>query len=432
MASRYEQLRTTIHVVTRIVVCVKVLGITAVRFVGRSLWYRITRRGPTRQVLLGQSLTELCESLGTTYIKFGQLLSTRYDLVPPAILKPLERLQDRVAPFDPRSVPALLAEHLGRPPSDLFTALERQPISSASVACVYRATLHSGQTVAIKIRRPGIVRMVEIDLQLMRSAARLLVRLPAFRNVPMVEVIEEFGEAIRQQLDFQREADNNRRFRALFAHDQRIRLPALIEEYCTDAILVMEFIPDLTRIDALHAQGVNCRPALITALQALYQMIFIDGFIHCDLHPGNMYFEADGGVTLLDTGFVKEFGQEEQALFARFFFGIVSNNGQQCAKIMHHTALSVAPTFQYDAFERSVSDLIARSSGVRASDFQVAGFAVQLFDIQRRFGLRGAPNFVMAILALLVFEGIVKTYCADLDFQQEARPFVIRALTSAG
>lgn len=432
MLQHYEGSRKIVPIVLRVGICVRALAITAIRSVGKALYYQVTRRSYSRKALLGQALAELCESLGTTYIKLGQLLSTRYDLIPPEILKPLERLQDHVAPFAPEYVPILLTKHLGHPPSKVFVTLDSHPISSASVACVYRATLHNGQTVAVKIRRPGILRTVEIDLQLMRLGAWVLVRLAPLRSVPMLEVIEELGKAISQQLDFQREAENNRRFRASFAHDQHIRWPVLIEEYCTDAVLVMDFIPDLIRVDALHEQGVDYRPALVTALKALYQMIFIDGFIHCDLHPGNMYFQPNGNVVFLDTGFVKEFRPEEQALFARFFLGIVINNGRDCAKIMHDTALSIPPAFKYDEFEQSVSDLIARSSGLRASEFQVAGFALQLFDIQRRFGLRASPNFVMAILALLVFEGIVKTYCTDLDFQYEAQPYVIRAFFSSG
>ncbi len=261
----------------------------------------------------------------------------------------------------------------------------------------------------------------------MRWGAQLLVRLPMLRAVPLVELIDELGESIEQQLDFRREAENNRRFRSYFAHERHIRIPALVEEYCTDAILVMEYMPDLIRINQLHQQGIDYHNSVVTGLKALYQMIFVDGFIHCDLHPGNMYFQAEGDVTLLDMGFVKEFSPNERLLFAKFFFGIVLNKGKECAQIIHETALSVSAAFDYQVFERAVGDLIARSTGARAAEFQVASFAMQLFDIQRRCGLRASPNFVMAILALLVFEGIVKSYYADLDFQREALPFMLRA-----
>lgn len=428
MRHHYDRLTRALQVFGRASVCLMALVRAAARWAVRSAWYSITKRPHSWQSLLGETLAELCESLGTTYIKFGQLLSTRYDLIPSAILKPLERLQDRVAPFDSRHVPAILTKELGTAPADIFAAFNPQPISSASVACVYQGTLHSGQKVAVKIRRPGILRVVDTDLRFMRWSASLMVHIPALRSVPMVEVIDELGAAITQQLDFRHEAEHNRQFRSHFADDPQVRLPALIEQYCTDAVLVMEFLPDLTHITELYQQGVDCRSSIVTALKALYQMIFIDGCIHCDLHPGNMYFQSDGHVTFLDTGFVKKFTPDEKILFAKFFFGIVTNSGQQCATIMRDIALSVPPDFDYPEFERAVCDLIARSTKTRADKFQVAGFAMQLFDIQRRFGLRASPNFVMAILALLVFEGIVKTYCADLDFQREAQPFLLKVL----
>lgn len=428
MRHRYYRLIRAFQVFGRASVCLIALVRAAARWAVRSAWYSIIRRPHSRQLLLGETLAELCESLGTTYIKFGQLLSTRYDLIPSAILKPLERLQDRVAPFDSRYVPGILAKELGTAPAQIFATFDPQPISSASVASVYRATLCSGQEVAVKIRRPGIPRLVDTDLRLMRWSAGLMVRIPTLRSVPMVEVIDELGEAITQQLDFRHEAKHNRRFRSHFADDPQVRLPALVEEYCTDAVLVMEFLPDLTHISDLYQQGVDCRSSIVTALRGLYQMIFIDGFIHCDLHPGNMYFQNDGQVIFLDTGFVKSFTEEEKILFAKFFFGIVTNNGKQCATIMRDIALSVSPNFDYPEYERAVCDLIARSTKNRADKFQVAGFAMQLFDIQRRAGLRASPNFVMAILALLVFEGIIKTYCADLDFQREAQPFLLKVL----
>lgn len=428
MRHRYYRFIRVLQVVGRASVCLLALVRTAARLGVRSAWYAVTKRPYSRQSLLGEAIAELCESLGTTYIKFGQLLSTRYDLIPSAILKPLERLQDRVAPFDSRYVPGILAKELGVVPAQIFASFDRQPISSASVACVYRATLRSGQEVAVKIRRPGIPRVVDTDLRLMRWSAGLMVRLPALRSVPMVEVIDELGEAITQQLDFRHEAAHNRQFRSHFVDTPQIRLPALVEDYCTDAVLVMEFLPNLTHVSELHQQGVNCRTSIETGLRGLYQMIFIDGFIHCDLHPGNMYFQSDGQVIFLDTGFVKSFTHEEKILFAKFFFGIVTNNGQQCAAIMRDIALSVSSDFDYPEYERAVCELIARSTKTRADKFQVAGFAMQLFDIQRRAGLRASPNFVMAILALLVFEGIIKTYCADLDFQREAQPFLLKVL----
>lgn len=418
----------SLQLIGRVLVYMGAFGTAGIRFGARLGWSRIARQPCHWHALLGHTLAELCEALGPTYIKCGQLLSTRVDLIPPAVLQPLARLQDEVAPFASRRVWAILAAQYGCSAHAVFATFDPVPISSASVACVYRATLQNGQLVAVKIRRPNVVRTVRNDLRLMRATARLLVKLPALRTVPMLHVIHELGAAIEQQLDFRREAAHNRRFRAYFAQNHHVRIPALVDAYCTDAVLVMEFMPDLVRIDARTTTGIEYQDSMVNALHALYQMIFVDGFIHCDLHPGNLFFHAAGDVTLLDLGFVKEFSEDERVLFAKFFFNIATNGGKQCATIMYDTALSVPPTLDYAEFERTVSNLIARATGVRAADFQVAAFGAQLFDIQRRFRIRAAPNFVMAMLALLVFEGIVKRHYADLDFQREAQPFLLQAL----
>lgn len=382
----------------------------------------------SRQALIGLFLADLCDSLGATFIKIGQILSTRCDLLPLDLVKPLVRLQDSTRPFAFRSVPAIIKAELGQSLTEIFAEFEVQPVSSASVASVYKARLHNGQSVAVKIRRPGITRKVSNDLRIMRMMARALARLPAMRLIPVVDMINELGMLIEQQLDFQLEASNNQKFQAHFAQNAQVQIPQLIEEYCSDAVLTMEFIEGLTRIDSLEWEDAEYQAALLTALRALYAMIFVDGFIHCDMHPGNLYFLKGGHVVLLDMGFVATLARDDRYLFGRFFFDIATNSGKDCARILYETSSYQSPAFDRAAFEQAIIALIKRSSGSKAADFQVATFASQLFDIQRRYGLRGSNNFTMAILSLLVFEGIAKQVYPHLDFQSEARPFLLQAL----
>jgi len=402
----------------------------AARLATRLLVDRLTGSQRSRRALLGQSLAELCVSLGATFIKFGQILSTRRDLIPQDIVVPLTRLQDRVKPFAFRHVPATIQKQLGEPLTHIFAEFEEQPLASASIACVYRARLHNGPWVAVKIRRPAIVRKVRNDLRLMRFMAQLMARLPALRMVPVVETVEKMGRCIEQQLDLRIEAHNTRHFRALFAHNSQVQIPALVEDYCSEAVLVMDFIDDLVRVEDLSWEESEYQASLITGLRALYQMIFQDGFIHCDLHPGNFYLRKEGQVVILDTGFIATLSRDERAQFGRFFLGIATNAGQNCARILYETASYKPPHFDQDGFEQAVVELIDRSAGAKAANFQVAPFAYQLFDIQRRFGLRGSTDFNMAILSLLVFEGIAKQLYPLLDFQNEARPFLLRAVSS--
>ncbi|HEU5380347.1 MAG TPA: AarF/UbiB family protein [Ktedonobacteraceae bacterium] len=401
----------------------------AVRFAARLLVNRLRKSRRSWQTLLGQSLAELCTSLGATFIKFGQILSTRRDLIPQEIVMPLTRLQDCVNPFPFRLVPSIIQAQLGQPLSAIFAEFAEQPLASASIACVYRARLHDGERVAVKIRRPDIVRKVHNDLRLMRLMARGLARIPAMRLVPVVEMVDELGMCIEQQLDLRIEAHNTRHFREQFTHNHHIQIPALVEEYCSEAVLVMEFIDDLIGIEKLDWEESEYQASLITGLQALYHMIFLDGFIHCDLHPGNLYLRKGGRVVILDTGFIATLDRDERYQFGKFFLGIATNAGRNCARILYETATYKPSLFDQDGFERAVIDLIDRSAGAKAAVFQVAPFAYQIFDIQRRFGLRGSTKFTMTILSLLVFEGIAKQLYPLLDFQAEARPFLLRAVS---
>lgn len=398
------------------------------RFVARLLINRLRKSPRSRQALLGRSLAELCTSLGATFIKIGQILSTRRDLIPEEIAVSLGKLQDCVKPFPFRHVPAIVQDQLGLPVAEIFAEFEEQPLASASIASVYRARLHDGQRVAVKIRRPDIVRKVRDDLRLMRFIARGLARLPVMRLVPVVDMINELGRCIEQQLDLRIEAGNTRHFQEQFAQDRQIQLPVLVEKYCCEAIMVMEFIDDLVRIDDLDWEEVEYQESLITGLRALYHMIFLDGFIHCDLHPGNLYLRKGGQVVILDAGFIAKLDRDDRYKFTEFFLGIATNAGENCARILYETATYKPATFDREGFEQAVVELIDRSTGSSAAAFQVAPFAYQIFDIQRRFGLRGSNNFTMAILSLLVFEGIAKQLYPQLDFQTEARPFLLQAM----
>lgn len=290
-----------------------------IRFAMRLLLNKLRRQRYSWQALLGQSMTELCEALGATFIKIGQILSTRCDLFPSDVTTPLTSLQDRIKPFAFWYVPAIIQEQSGRSLIEIFAEFAEQPLSSASVASVYRARLHNGQQVAVKIRRPDIVRKVHNDLRLMRFCARNLARLPAMQLVPVVDMIDELGQCIEQQLDLRIEAQNTLHFRERFAQNPLVQIPALVEEYCTEALLVMEFIDNLVRMDALGWEEADYQKSLITGLRVLYHMIFVDGFIHCDLHPGNFYLLKEGHVVILDTGFIAKMEHNDRYQFAEFF-----------------------------------------------------------------------------------------------------------------
>jgi ubiquinone biosynthesis protein len=398
----------------------------ASRFAVRRL-RRAARRRPGDDTLLGDTLARLCEDLGPTFIKAGQILSARPDLLPPRIAGPLARLQDRIAPFDARLVPGLVEADLGRPLDELFAEFDLEPVSAASVAHVHRARLRDGRTVAVKIRRPGVVELVESDIGLMRAIASALSRLPGMRAMPLREMVEEVGTPIRQQLDFEQEARNNRALAAHFASIEHVKVPALVPDLCGRSVLTMEFLDDLRQVTGPGLTAAERRVAALAGLRALYKMIFLDGFIHADMHPGNVFVRRWGEFVMLDTGLMANLDAADRQDFVLFFLGLATNQGRECARIVYETATYRSPRHRREDFEDAMCELVAAHSSLKSSEFEITRFVYQLMETQRRFGIRGSTKFVMVILSMVVFDGICKQLHPECDFQAEARGFLITA-----
>ncbi|MCB1233157.1 MAG: AarF/ABC1/UbiB kinase family protein, partial [Verrucomicrobiae bacterium] len=271
------------------------------RFLARALRRLIFRSGPGIAECMGLFITELFESLGATFVKVGQVMSTRPDVLPEEITGPLTRLQDKVAPFDVARIPGIIRQETGKDLDELFSEFDRHPVSAASVAHVHKGTLKDGRIVAVKIRRPGLLRKVKYDLLVLKIFSKFLnLFIPGMHLVALPEMIDEFGAQIYKQLDFQKEAENNRRFRENFIGNDEVRIPYLVDELCTDGLLVMEFIEGLLQVGNHEMSTQEMQRAALTAAHSFFQMIYGDGFIHADMHPGNVFFLKDGTFVLLD------------------------------------------------------------------------------------------------------------------------------------
>lgn len=389
---------------------------------------RLARRsGPSCWEVCGLCAVGFCETLGPTFIKLGQILSSRPDLLPAGVALPLVRLQDNVRPFDSKLIPRIIEQTYGRQLGEVFVSFDLVPVSAASVAQVHRARLTDGRLVAVKIRRPGVVRIVENDLRILRLFARACARIPFMRTVPLKELVEDMGRPIRQQLDFVAEARNNAQFRSHFNGSEQIKFPELVESLCSDDIIVMEFIEHLQKVNSTSLSLAEHKRAALAGLHALYRMIFIDGFIHADMHPGNVFVRQWGEFVILDTGLVERLSRSEQQDFVNFFFGLVNNSGRECARIILENATCYGARYDRAAFEDAMVSLVAEHSALKSRDFEVARFVFQLIALQRRFGIRGSTKFMMTILSMVVFDGICKQLYPECDFQAEARGYLITA-----
>src|SRR3954471_20849493 len=235
-----------------------------------------------RKAFFGQVTLDLFRDLGATFIKVGQIMSTRPDLIPDHVSRALERLQDDVGPFPFEAVVRTLETDFGRPMSELFAEFAPVPLASASVSQVHKARLPSGRIIAVKVQRPNVVELCTFDLAVMRIGARVLNAIPSIATLSPVAAVEEFGRAIFAQLDFRIEASNNRRFRENFRNEPDVVFPDVVEELSTERILTMSFVTG-TKILSTPATRSDPKRVARLGLRTLLKMIFEDGFVHADL-----------------------------------------------------------------------------------------------------------------------------------------------------
>jgi ubiquinone biosynthesis protein len=377
-------------------------------------------------VICARRLPRLLERIGGAFPKVGQVLSTRSDLLPELVCQGLARLQDDTRPLCDKQV-ALLLQRSGL--GEQVCQLALQPTASATIAQVHRAMRKDdGRVVALKILRPGTRRMLEADCKIAALAGVLLSMLPQARGVPVREAIAEASRVLLGQTDFCREAGNLERLARMFSGIPEVQVPALHRDLSGPDILVMDFIDGMRKIDDPLIPQHVAHAALTAGVCALFRMIFLEGFLHCDLHPGNMLVGPDGQLVILDAGFVAEFDGVSRRSFAEFFLSIAVRDGYAAAKIIRETARRLPENLDIEAFDNEISVLVNRFGGKKAREFQVAGFVIELFSIQRRHGIHGTSKFTLPILSLLVFEGVAKQRHPDLDFQAQSVPYVVAAM----
>jgi ubiquinone biosynthesis protein len=266
-----------------------------------------------------------------------------------------------------------------------------------------------------------------VDLRLMRRAARLGAWLPLFRGMPVADIVDQLTAAIHRQLDFGHEARSLAAFADNLAGVPRLRVPAVHPALSSDSVLVMDFVEDLRRREPAELAAAVREEAVLATLHGVYHMLFVDGLVHCDLHPGNLYFRPDGGVVLVDAGFTVRLDQTTREKFAAFFLRMSLGDGEGCARIVLSTATRRRGCDEA-GFVAELAALVRANSGVAVEAFDLVDFAAKLFTIQREHGLYADPQFVFPLLALLVLEGTVRAFAPQVDFQRVAQPYLLDAM----
>lgn len=388
------------------------------------MWLRIRRVGrQRREAWFGDNVLALFRRLGATFIKLGQIMSTRPDLLPKHVTTALEQLQDNVGPYPFAQVRSILTEDLGCPLEDVFAELAPVPIASASVSQVHKARLRDGRIVAVKVRRPRVLQICTFDLAAMQWAAKQLGGWPGLRHVDLEGAVAQFGAAVLAQLDFRIEAANNARFRDNFRDEAQITFPTVVERYSSARVLCMSFVQG-TKILAVGQTRFDPRKVARLGLHALLKMIFVDGFVHADLHPGNILVTVQGKVALLDVGLVGTLEPSHRKAFARFFAAWASRDGDTMARVMYSLATDRPQDPEaYEAYRAAIIEFVGRYWGQRLGQVQVGRVLMDLLSIARRHRIRMTPSFTTVNIAIAVTEGIGKQLDPDLDVMAEALPF---------
>lgn len=371
----------------------------------------------------GRRLASFCERCGPAATKFAQLLAARADLLPRALVEPLARVQDRVRPPTRRSIRRALANAYGARGTWPFALPSWQPVAAGSIAVVLEARAPDGAPLAIKLVRPGVQRQLEADLLCLSWLLRRIERLPRFRFLPLSLAFAHVAPLIARQGDMFEEARAHPRLLRSMAAG--VAMPALRPELTRATALAMEFRSGSHKLTDPDVPPEAYRTGCLRLLHALYRMIFVHGFVHCDLHPGNVACEADGTVLLYDYGLVSEVSYGDRQILAGLFGAVTQRDPRRVAQEIIASAFIVPRTLDRGALVADAAQLLDRWAGRRAGEFLVASFAADLFQIQYRHGIRSSASFAAAVWALAAYEGLVRDRYPELDFQEEAKPFLI-------
>jgi ubiquinone biosynthesis protein len=368
----------------------------------------------------------VCEDLGPTFVKLGQLLSTRPDLLPEAYITELSGLRDDVRPFPYSEAEAILIEDLGRPLSEVFAEIDPNPVASASISQVHRATLHDGRKVALKIRRPGIEKTVQADLDILKNLSHLAERrLPFLAPYGPSAIAREFERTLKRELDLNIERRTMERCRIQLASELSAHVPAVFPELSTGRVLTMEFIGgvDVDDLEGLRKLGINPAQVAKDGARILLTQIFTFGFFHADPHPGNLRVLPSGVVAPLDYGMFGQLDARTREQIADLLLGLLA---QDVDRVVHELDLLEIRGEGVDpkALRRDVGELVAAYSNLTLDSIDLSKLLRDLVGLIRGHHLRIPPDLVLLIRALVTIESVGRTLDAHFDIAEQLRPFI--------
>ena len=380
----------------------------------------------------GERLRRGLERLGPIFVKFGQVLSTRRDLIPLEVADELAKLQDRVPPFPAVVARALVEKAFGRPIDAVFASFEAEPVASASIAQVHFAVLKDGREVAVKVLRPGMLTVIDQDLTLLHTLARWVDRLSADgKRLKPREVVAEFDTYLHDELDLVREAANATQLRRNMQGLNLVLVPEMVWEHCTPSVIVMQRMTGvpISQIDRIREAGVDIKTLARDGVTIFFTQVFRDGFFHADMHPGNIQVSLDpatfGRYIALDFGIIGTLTETDKEYLAYNFIAFFRRDYKRVAEL-HIESGWVPPNTRVDALEGAIRAVCEPQFDRPLKDISLGQVLMRLFQTSRRFNVEIQPQLVLLQKTLLNIEGLGRQLDPDLDLWVTAKPFLER------
>jgi ubiquinone biosynthesis protein len=367
------------------------------------------------------ALTEL----GPTFIKFGQMLSTRADLVGPALATELTALQSHAPADSPEVVRALIQAELGKPVEQLFVGFEDKPVASASIGQVHRAVLENGRRVAVKVQHRGIEARIRTDLAIMMGLAELAEKyLPETRPYQPISTSDEFQRTLTRELDFSRERRNLQQFALNFEGDKNVRFPTPYPELSSSRVLTMDYLEGipLAKVEALKQAGIDLEEMARRGAGVFLEMIFRDGFFHADPHPGNILVLPDGVIGMLDSGMVGRLDDRMRDAFEDILMAVVNRDATRLTTLITRIG-SIPPELDQAALQADLTDFLYFYAGMSLDELQLGPALNQITEIVRRYHILLPPGVAMLIKVLVMLEGTSRLCNPHFNLVELMKPF---------
>jgi ubiquinone biosynthesis protein len=381
-------------------------------------------------VTRGERLRLALEELGPIFVKFGQALSTRRDLLPLDIADELAKLQDRVPPFSSEVAVATIEQTFARPLTDVFQSFEDIPLAAASIAQVHVARLKGGEEVVVKILRPGMHEVIERDLEVLEALASLANRYwEDARRLRPIELVREYRKTILDELDLMREAGNAAQLKRNFAGSSLLYVPAVYWDYCRANVMVMERIHGIivSRVDELRARGTNIAKLAENGVEIFFTQVFRHNFFHADMHPGNIFVQIDDPenprYAAVDFGIVGTLQPRDQHYLAENFMAFFDRDYARVAAL-HVESGWVPKGTRIDELESAVRTVCEPIFNKPLKEISFAQVLLRLFETARRFDMQVQPQLILLQKTLLNIEGLGRELYPELDLWKTAQPIL--------